>query len=91
MSKCPFSKDKNPEGKNFMVDFITGLIVFVIVAFFIIVVLALPVMLLWNYLLPDLTQGRLKEINFFQALALNMLCFILFRNKNFDRQVDKKD
>lgn len=89
MSKCPFSK--NDEGKNTLTNFFTVLLAFLFVAFFLIVVLALPVMLLWNYLIPDLTSGRLHEINFFQALALNMLCFILFRSKTFDKQIDQKE
>lgn len=88
MSKCPF---KNSENKNSISNFITVLIVFLFVAFFLIVILALPVMLLWNYLIPDITNGKLHEINFFQALALNMLCFILFRTKTFDKQIDQKE
>lgn len=89
MSKCPFSN--NDKVKNTLTNFFTVLLAFLFVAFFLIVVLALPVMLLWNYLIPDLTNGRLHEINFFQALALNMLCFILFRSKTFDKQIDQKE
>lgn len=89
MSKCPFLK--NSENKFSFSDFFTYFFAFIFVAFFIVVILTLPVMLLWNYLVPEVTNGRLKEINFFQALALNMLCFILFRSKSFDKQIDKKD
>jgi hypothetical protein len=48
-------------------------------------ILALPVMVLWNYVIPDVTNGSVKEINFFQALSLNILCFILFRSKSYDK------
>ena len=40
--------------------------------------MALPVMLIWNYLMPDLIG--FKEITIFQALLLNMLCSILFKS-----------
>ena len=40
------------------------------------VVLALPVMLLWNWTIPDIFS--LPKINFFQALGLSLLCGCLF-------------
>jgi len=41
-------------------------------------VLAIPLMLLWNWSLPDIFG--LKEITFFQALCLNLMSGILFRS-----------
>ncbi len=41
--------------------------------------LTLPVYLLWNAVIPEITGNRLKEINFLQALELNLLIGILFR------------
>jgi hypothetical protein len=38
---------------------------------------ALPVMWLWNWLMPELF--RLKEITFLQALGLAALCSLLFK------------
>ena len=43
----------------------------------IIVILGYPVMLLWNWLIPELFG--LSEITFWQAIGLNILCTILFR------------
>jgi len=42
-----------------------------------IVILGYPVMLLWNWLMPELFG--LSEITFWQAIGLNILCTILFR------------
>ena len=43
----------------------------------VIVILGYPLMLLWNWLLPDIFG--LPEITFWQAIGLNILCTILFR------------
>ena len=43
----------------------------------VIVILGYPVMLLWNWLIPELFG--LSEVNFWQAIGLNILCTILFR------------
>lgn len=40
--------------------------------------MALPTMWLWNWLMPDLFS--LTEINFWQALGINVLSGILFRD-----------
>lgn len=44
------------------------------------IVLALPVMWLWNYLMPDIF-GLIK-IDFWQALCLNLLCGVLFKSSS---------
>ena len=50
-----------------------------IIGFIVVVTLtALPVMLLWNVLMPELFG--LKTIDFWQALALSCLCSLLFQN-----------
>jgi hypothetical protein len=40
-------------------------------------IMALPTMWLWNYIMPDIFG--LTEINFYQALAMNVLSSILFK------------
>ena len=40
-------------------------------------IMALPTMWLWNYIMPDIFG--LIEINFYQALAMNVLSSILFK------------
>ena len=39
---------------------------------------ALPIMLLWNYLVPDLFH--LSQIGYWQAFALFYLCGLLFKS-----------
>jgi hypothetical protein len=43
-------------------------------------VLALPTMLLWNWLMPDLFG--LVEINFWQGLGITVLSGIFFKSSN---------
>ena len=43
----------------------------------VVVLLGYPVMLLWNWLMPELFG--LSEVTFWQAIGLNILCTILFR------------
>ena len=42
-----------------------------------IVLLGYPVMLLWNWLMPELFN--LPAVTFWQAIGLNFLCTILFK------------
>lgn len=53
------------------------MIVFVALVMFIAVLLTLPVMLLWNALMPDIFG--LTEIGFWQSMGLLALCGCLFR------------
>ena len=42
--------------------------------------MAVPTMLLWDWLMPELFG--LKEVTLFQAWGLNFLCGILFKSHN---------
>ena len=53
---------------------VLGAVFIVVVAIF----TALPVMYMWNYLMPVLFG--LKEIDFTQALLLSVLCSTLFKS-----------
>lgn len=44
------------------------------------IIVALPLMLLWNWLLPDLFN--IPEISFWQALGMFLLTGILFRTSS---------
>lgn len=57
-----------------------GLIAVVGVLALIALLLGLPVMLLWNWLLPVLFG--LKEITFAQAVGVNLLSGFLFKSAN---------
>jgi len=50
----------------------------VLFAAVVVLLTGLPTMILWNYLMPVLFG--LKEITFLQAVCLNALCTILFKN-----------
>lgn len=50
------------------------------------VLFSLPVMWLWNGLMPELF--KLPEISFLQAIGLNFLCSILFKS-NYTAQSKK--
>jgi hypothetical protein len=52
-------------------------VVFVGALVFVAVIMAWPVQLLWNWLMP--TIFGLKEITFWQGLGLNILTGVLFR------------
>jgi hypothetical protein len=60
-----------------MIAKIIGLVVLV---FVIALLFALPVMWLWNDLMPELFG--LKTINFWKALELSLLCSALFKSSN---------
>ena len=52
----------------------------VAVVFILSILLALPVMWLWNYLMPDIFG--LKEIGFWQSFCLLLMCGFLFKSSN---------
>jgi hypothetical protein len=56
-----------------VIAIVVGLIVYALLA-------ALPVMLLWNWLFPELFG--LQVINFWQALGLLVLCGALFKSSS---------
>lgn len=62
--------------KNFFTNLLTFIIALVFVAIFALI-LAFPVMLLWNWIMPAIF-GLIK-ITFWQALGINLLCGFLFR------------
>lgn len=58
--------------------------VFVIAVLFTIsMVVALPVMWLWDWLMPELFG--LKTITWFQAWGLTFLCSLLFKSHNYPK------
>lgn len=54
-------------------------IAIVLVVFFYCLILATPVQFLWNFTLVPAIDG-INPIGFFQALGINLLCMILFKN-----------
>jgi hypothetical protein len=51
--------------------------------------LGLAVMLLWNWLIPDIFG--LKQLNYWQAWGLLILCTILFKGMNFKDKSNSTD
>lgn len=67
-------------------DAIAGFFVVVITLVIIGVLLALPVMLLWNMVMPDVFG--LCKIDFLQALWISLLCKFLFDGIRFGDKGD---
>ena len=61
---------------NTLGPILLGLIAIVAIA----LIMALPVMWLWNSTIPQLF--KLQEIDFGQALRLSLLCSFLFKSSN---------
>ena len=63
--------------RNF-IDIITDVLVVIGMLFVVAIILGLPVLLLWNWLMP--TIFNLPEITFWQAVGLSILSGVLFKN-----------
>jgi hypothetical protein len=57
---------------------ITGIVVVLLFAFVLALVASLPVMWLWDWLMPEIFG--LQEITWLQALGLSLLCSLLFKS-----------
>lgn len=55
-----------------------GMDILIVVA--IAIIMAIPVMLVWNAVVPNVTKDALTPINFCQALGISFLCNALFNN-----------
>ncbi len=66
-----------------VVGVIAGVVILLVV---LALLLALPTMWLWNWLMPEIFG--LKPISFWQALGLNMLSAILFKNSSCSKGKD---
>ena len=62
-----------------LLNLITELVLLVVFIAIYAVILALPTMLLWNWVMPAVFG--LKTIGFFQALGLNLLFGVLVRSR----------
>lgn len=63
-----------------MSNLIGAIFLVILIVVFIAFIIALPVMLLWNGLMPDIFG--LKEISFMQALGLSLLFGLLFKSSS---------
>jgi hypothetical protein len=61
-----------------MTQIIGAIVVAVAILFFVAALMSLPVMLLWDWLMP--TIFGLPEITWFQAWGLLFLCGLLFKS-----------
>jgi hypothetical protein len=65
---------KNMDAADILAAFVAVVLIVCVVC----LVVAFPVMLLWNWIVPDITNGALTPLNFWQALGLSFLCHLLF-------------
>lgn len=63
-----------------MKEIIFSIIGALIVVFIFSAILALPIMWLWNYLMPEIFG--LKEIGFWQSLCLLLFCGLLIKSSS---------
>jgi len=63
-----------------LVKVLGGLLIGILTMGGIAALVTLPTMFIWNYVMPNLFG--LPEVTFLQALALNFLASILFKNNN---------
>ena len=66
---------------------ITGIIIAIIIGFVFSIIFALPVMWLWNWLMPSIFG--LTKIGFWKAWGLSLLCGFLFRSSNMNLNKNK--
>lgn len=65
---------------NFVIGILTAIGILGLIA----LVLGLPLMLLWNWLMPEIFG--LTEITFWQAVGLNFLSSILFKSNSISKK-----
>lgn len=58
---------------------VAGIVLFVILSVIVSLIFGFPVMLLWNWLIPDIFG--FKSITYLQASGLFLLCALLFQTR----------
>lgn len=69
-----------------MKEIVSGILVFIGIVGIVCILLGLPLMLLWNWLMPELFN--LPQIGFWQAVGLQLLATLLFKNTNTSSKKD---
>lgn len=69
-----------------VISWVGGIIIVILLIGGFSLLMALPTMWLWNWLMPAIFG--LKVITFWQALGLNFLCGILFKNSSSNSNKD---
>ena len=64
-------------------------LIMLIIVIVLLFLLAFPLMWLWNWLMPDIFG--LIEINYWQALGLNILSGILIRSSTYNNAIKTKN
>jgi hypothetical protein len=60
-----------------------SVLVFIITAIVVSLIVGLPTMFLWNWLMP--TLFRVQKISFIQVVGFTLLCSILFKRDTFTK------
>ena len=55
-----------------------------------VLVVSIPVMLLWNWLMPVISKGTVGEITYLQAVGFYSLCHLLFKSHHRELDDDQK-
>ncbi len=70
-----------------LVSGLLAALMFLIVSFLWAAVMAIPLMLLWDYTVPWLFPGT-KDLDFWHAMTLFVLCNLLFKQGNKSKSSD---
>lgn len=62
-----------------MINFLRAAPIVIGIAIVLALALGLPLMILWNAVVPGIFPS-VPQINFFQAVGLNILCWFLFKD-----------
>lgn len=60
-------------------NFLEGFLTIIAFTALICLIIGLPVMLLWNWVIPDIFPN-IPRIGFWQAFGLSLLCSLLFKS-----------
>lgn len=66
--------------KDNLIILIGSTVGFLAAIIFIFCILGYPIMWMWNYTLPHISSGTIKEINVYQAVCLIILARLFFSN-----------
>ena len=53
-------------------------------------VVAIPVMALWNWVMPAITKGAVGELTYLQAVGFYIMCHLLFKSHHEELTRDEK-
>ncbi len=70
---------------------ITGWVLFgVCVVAALVFLVSIPVMMLWNWIMPAISKGAVGEMTYLQAVGFYVMCHLLFKSHHKELDHDRK-